>query len=165
MFGRIKAGVAGSCVWLGQAVGVGVSAAVVLVEELFGCCDAHEGGCAVERIRTWGSQGDAGRDVCEECRYERGVGRVFEERIVGRTRVGGFGVLDYREDSGVELVKKVGNEKGVCSAIDNVVLAAHYHVEVGCHTSRSALTSIFGIGRTCIVLQLGRHLLKLASRE
>lgn len=131
MFGRKKAGIVGSCGRVGQAIRVGVSGAVDGVGELLGCGDADDGGGAVERIGRGGSQGDAGRDVFEECGYEGGVGRVFEECCVGRTRVGGSGVLDYREEGQVELVEKVDDERGVSCAVDNVVLAGRYHVEVG----------------------------------
>lgn len=165
MFGWIKAGVAGSCGWVGQAAGVGVYRAIIIIGELFGCCYAEQGGRAVRRIGSWGSQWDAGRDVFEECGYEGGIGRIFEERFVRRTRVGGFGVLDYREEDGVELVEKVDDDRGVSSAVDNVVLAAHYNVEIVYHTSKLALTRFCSTGRTCIVLQLARHWLKLASRK
>lgn len=59
---------------------------------------------------------------------------VFEECIVGSTWVRGFDVLDYREEAGVELVEKAGNTVGIFSAIDDVVLAAHHHVEVSYDT-------------------------------
>ena len=130
MFGRGEADVVGCSGRVGQAMIVRVDQAIVSVCELIGCSHAEQSGRAVERIGCWGSQGDAGRDVCEERGYEGGVGRVFEERFVGRTFVGGFGVLNYRKKGGVEFVEKVDDERGVSLAIDNTVLAGHHHVEI-----------------------------------
>ena len=131
MSGRSKAGVAGSCGRVGQAVLVGVSRTIESECKLFGCRHAEQSGRAVQGIGCWGGQGDAGGDVCEERGHERGGGRVFEERFVGGTLVGGFGVLDDGEEGGVERVEEIDDEGGVSLTINNVVLARHHHVEVG----------------------------------
>ena len=130
MSGRIKAGVVGGLGRVFRAVGVAVFRAIVIVSELSRCGHTEESGRAVERIGCRRSQGDAGRNVCEERGYEGGVGSVFEECVVGRIRVGGLGVLDYRKEGGVELAEEIDDEGGVSSAIDNIVLAAEHHVKV-----------------------------------
>ena len=135
---------------------VGVSDdTIVSVAELVLCCDAKETGRTAERISLWGSHWDAGRDITEERRHERCVGWVFEECLVGGTCIGVligvvyWGVFDYRQDGGVELLKEVDDEGGIAPAVDHTVSARHHHVEVGYAPSVLAPSGSRGAGRTC----------------
>lgn len=121
--GRIESGVVRTRARVGQAVGVCVSTAIIIIDELFRCCYAEKGGRAIEREGCWRGQGDAGCNVCEESGYVGGVGRIFEECFVGGTWAVGVGVLNYREEGGVEVVEEVDDDGGLAPAVDNIVLA------------------------------------------
>ena len=135
---------------------VGVSEdTIVMVAELVLCCDAKETGRTTERVSLWGSHWDAGRDITEERRHERGIGWVFEECLVCWTYVGVligvvyWGVFDYRQDGGMELLKEVDDEAGIAPAVDHTVSARRHHVVVGYAPSELAPSGSRGAGRTC----------------
>ena len=137
------------------------------------CCYAEETGRSAERIGFWGSHWDASRDIAEERGHEGGVGWGFEKRFVGGTCIGGlvgvdyWGVFDYRQEGGKEVLKEVDDEGGIAPAVNHTVSARHHHVVVGYAPSESARSGSWGAGQTYSFLffQMGRHLLKLASRE
>ena len=135
---------------------VGVSGdTIVFVGELILCCDAKETGRTAERISLWSSHWDAGRDITEEGRHERGEVWVFEECLVRGTYIGvligvvHWGVFDYRQEGGIELLKEVDDEVGITPAVDHTVSARHHHVEAGYVPSELAPSRRRGARRTC----------------
>lgn len=171
--GRHEAAVVGNFT-RAAVIRVGVSGhTIVSVTVLVLCCYAEETGRSAERIGFWGSHWDARRDVAEERGHEGGVGWVFEECFVGGTCVGVLvgvvyrGILDYRLEGGIEVLKEVDDEGGIAPAVNHTVSTRHHHVVVGYAPSESALSGSWGAEQTCSCLffQMVRHLLKLASRK
>ena len=144
------------CGGVGLAIVVRVSRAVEVELKLSGSCHAEESDASVERKQRWRSQGDTGRNICQERRCEVMVERVFEECYVCRTWGRGLGVSDHGLEGGRELVEKINHVIGVLSAIDHVVIVLQHHVHFRYGFLRLALTCICGSrGRASFLIRQG----------